>query len=188
MKRYLYFIALILLALAAGAATGIYRARRQMVTPAAVANNAPVSANTTAAPTAATPAVQPPVTLPAYQPVKYNAASTVEALAVNAVNAFEKALNANDAPTIQKLFTESVNTGTVPVVVAGMKTRPISVTITDLSARADDSVLLTVAEKRQDETGGTSEVKRTFELVPRESDYAVASYAIPDNTDPLSGF
>jgi len=186
------FIALIVLALAAGAATGVYRARQQTIAATAakpaVTDEPASNASKSTTDTTNTTDTGAPVSLPTYTAAKYNAASTVEALSVNAVNAFLTGQNTNDAAAVASLYAESVDVGTVPVLVAGMQNRPVSVVFTSVTARADGSALINTTEKRQNAAGKTVEVKRIFELVPRENDYAVASYLAEGSSDFASGF
>lgn len=194
-RRNLIFGAFIVLALAAGAATGIYRARVASIKATSSTTSSTTSSdtsNTAAEPTDSKTVesenTAEPVALTPYTPATFNSASTVEALAVNAVNAFEKALNTSDAAAVAGLFAESVDIGTIPVLVSGLKTHPVSVVITGVVARADGSALITVTEKRQNSTGDTTDVNRVFELIPRENDYAVSSYATTESTETFSGF
>lgn len=205
MKRNIYYIAVLILAVAAGAATGIYRARQRSIDQSTNVSSTTADQGSTTlasgtdgaaadaqvdggAPESPKETTQESVPVPTYIEVKHNSSSTPEALAVNAVNAFEEALNTKDATSISQLFADSVDTSKLPLVLNDMHTYPLSVAITNVDVRADDSVVIAVTETRQDENGNQLRSDRVFELIPRENDYAVASYMLAEGTDPLSGF
>lgn len=189
MKRNIYIIALVILALVAGAAVGVYNARRQVIAEEVVADQVADAGTATELEEVEAAVVETPgpVVIPEFTPIKHNAASTPEALAVNAVNAFEAALNTKDANRVQGLYADGVDISQLPLALAALKTRPVSASITSTEVRADESVLIYVSEQRQNEAGEAAKYDRVFELTPRESDYAVAGYMLVDNLVPTSG-